>query len=439
MRRPDGRGRTQETSRVMSHPTSAKKIVLAYSGGLDTSIILTWLKEHYKGAQIIAMTADVGQDEELDGLEEKALRTGADKFVMADLKDEFVRDFVFPAIRGKAIYENYYLLGTSLARPVIGKALVDVARQEGADAIAHGATGKGNDQVRFELTAYTLMPSIKVIAPWRIWDLRSREDLMDYAHRHNIPVPTTKAKPYSMDRNILHISYEGGILEDPWKAPPEDMFLTTVSPLHAPDEAAEIDVDFEQGVPVAVDGRRMGPVALLRHLNKLGGAHGVGRVDLVENRFVGIKSRGVYETPGGTVLHHAHRAIESITLDRETMRLRDSLVPKFTELVYNGFWYAPEMQHLLKMTDEIQKDVTGTARLRLYKGNCTIIGRKAPNSLYSQEYSTFGEDTVYNQADADGFIKLHALRLKLHTLRQRGMLRSEPGPGVANELKGYIE
>ena len=415
------------------------KIVLAYSGGLDTSIILTWLKENYD-AQVIAMCADIGQDEELDGLEEKALKTGADKFVLADLKDEFVRDFVFPAIRGKAIYENYYLLGTSLARPLIAKALVEVAKSEGAEAISHGATGKGNDQVRFELTAYTLHPSIQVIAPWRLWDLRSREHLMTYAEQHGIPITATKAKPYSMDRNIMHISYEGGILEDPWSAPPDDMYLTTVSPADAPNAPADVEVDFERGVPVAVDGRRMGPVALLRHLNKLGGAHGVGRVDIVENRFVGIKSRGVYETPGGTILHHAHRAVESITLDREVLRLRDSLVPKFSELIYNGFWYSPEMQHLLHFTDEIQKDVTGTARLRLFKGSCITSGRRAQNSLYNQEYSTFGEDQVYNQADADGFIKLHALRLKLHTLRQRGLLRTDvEAPAVASELKGYIE
>ena len=417
-----------------------KKIVLAYSGGLDTSIILTWLKEQYD-CEIIALCADVGQPgEDYAAVEAKAMRTGADKFVLADLKDEFVNDFVFPAIRGKAIYEDYYLLGTALARPIIAKALVECALEHGADCISHGATGKGNDQVRFELTAYTLAPHLKVIAPWRIWDLRSREALMAYAEEHDIPITSTVEKPYSMDHNIMHVSYEGGILEDPWNSPPEDMFLTTVSPQAAPDESLTLEVGFERGVPVTIDGVRMGPTALLTALNELGGKHGVGRVDIVENRFVGIKSRGVYETPGATILHHAHRAVESITLDREVKRLRDSLVPKFAELIYNGFWYSPEMQHLRHFTDELQVDVTGTARVVLYKGNVTIVGRKAENSLYNQEYSTFGEDDVYNQADADGFIKLHALRLKLHTLRQRGLLRSDaPAPDVASELTGYIE
>ena len=412
-----------------------KKIVLAYSGGLDTSIILTWLKENYD-CEVIALCCDIGQGEELDGMEEKALRTGADHFVLADLKEEFVRDFVFPAIRGKAVYEEYYLLGTALARPLIGKAMVQCAADFGADAISHGATGKGNDQVRFELTAYTLNPALKVVAPWRIWNLRSREDLMDYAQSHGIPITSTRAKPYSMDRNMMHVSYEGGILEDPWAEPPQDMFLTTVDPANAPDEPLTLDVDFRDGIPVAVDGKRMGPSELLQHLNRVAGAHGVGRVDIVENRFVGIKSRGVYETPGGTVLHHAHRAVESITLDREVMRLRDSLVPRFSQLIYNGFWYGPEMQHLLTFSDDVQKMVTGTARLRLFKGSCTIVGRKAPNSLYNQEYSTFGEDEVYNQADADGFIKLNALRLKLHTLRQRQMADRS---AVTQELKGFIE
>ena len=417
-----------------------KKIVLAYSGGLDTSIILTWLKETYD-AEVIALCADVGQPgEDYAAVEEKAMKTGADKFVLADVKAEFVNDFVFPAIRGAAIYEDYYLLGTALARPIIAKALVECAHAEGAQAISHGATGKGNDQVRFELTAYALDPTMQVIAPWRIWNLRSREALMDYAARHDIPITSTVEKPYSMDHNVMHVSYEGGILEDPWAAPPEDMFLTTASPWDAPDTPAMVEVNFEKGVPVAVDGQRMAPLELLAHLNELGGRHGVGRVDLVENRFVGIKSRGIYETPGGTVLHHAHRAVESITLDRGVKRLRDSLVPKVSELIYNGFWYGPEFQYLLKFNDEIQQDVTGTARLQLYKGNCTIVGRRAENSLYNQEYSTFGEDDVYNQADADGFIKLNALRLKLATLRQRGLLRvDEPAPAVASELKGYIE
>jgi argininosuccinate synthase len=416
-----------------------KKIVLAYSGGLDTSIILTWLKEQYN-CEVIALCADVGQKEELDGLEEKALRTGADKYVLVDLKDEFVNDYVFPAIRGKAIYEDYYLLGTALARPLIAKALVECAIREGAQAISHGATGKGNDQVRFELTAYSLHPPIKVIAPWRIWDLRSREALMNYAESRNIPISSSKEKPYSMDRNIMHISYEGGILEDPWCEPPKEMYLTTVAPEDAPDTPCFIEVEFEKGVPVAVDGIRMGGVELLEHLNNIGGQNGVGRVDIVENRFVGIKSRGVYETPGGEILHHAHRAVESITLDREVKKLRDSLVPKYTELVYNGFWFSPEMQHLLSFNDELQGQVNGTARLKLYKGSCSIVGRKAVNSLYNQEYSTFEEDNVYNQADADGFIKLHALRLKLHTLRQQDLLKAdEPAPDVASELRGFIE
>ena len=417
-----------------------KKIVLAYSGGLDTSIILTWLKEKYN-AEVIALCVDVGQPgEDYEAVERKAMSTGADKFVLADVKDEFVRDFVFPAIRGAAIYEDYYLLGTALARPIIGKALVECAAAEGAEAISHGATGKGNDQVRFELTAYSLMPDIKVIAPWRIWELRSREALMDYAAKHNIPITSTVEKPYSMDHNVMHVSYEGGILEDPWNAPPQDMFMTTVSPKDAPEQGVEVEIEFEAGTPVAVDGRKMAPLQLLQHLNVVGGAHGVGRVDIVENRFVGIKSRGVYETPGGEILHHAHRAVESITLDRGVKRLRDSLRPKFAELIYNGFWYGPEFQHLLAMNNALQTEVNGTARVELYKGNCTILGRKARNSLYNQEYSTFGEDDVYNQADADGFIKLNALRLKLHTLRQRGLLRSDsPAVEVASELKGYIE
>jgi argininosuccinate synthase len=435
----DSLSQTRDHADRSKKMSDIKKIVVAYSGGLDTSIILRWLKETYH-CEIIALTADVGQGDEMDGLEEKALSTGADSFEIADLTEEFVRDFVFPAIRGKAIYEDYYLLGTALARPVIAKALVECAQRHGAQAIAHGATGKGNDQVRFELTAYTLMPGLQVIAPWRMWDLRSREALMAYAEQHGIPVPTTVEKPYSMDRNIMHVSYEGGILEDPWRAPPEDMFLTTVSPMLAPDLPQEVSIGFENGIPVAVDGQRMAPVALLSHLNQVGGRHGVGRVDIVENRFVGIKSRGVYETPGGTILHHAHRGLESITLDREVKRVRDTLVPKFTELVYNGFWYGPETQSLLKFNDEIQKDVTGTTRVRLYKGSVAIVGRRAKNSLYNQEYSTFGEDNVYNQADADGFIKLHALRLKLHTLRKKGMLEAgTPAPPEASSLKGYIE
>ena len=408
------------------------KVVLAYSGGLDTSVILHWLKAQYD-CQVIALCVDVGQQEDFAAVEKKAMSTGADKFLLADCKDEFVRDFVFPAVRAKAVYEDYYLLGTSLARPVIGKALVEAARAEGAEAISHGATGKGNDQVRFELTAYTLMPQIQVIAPWRIWDLKSREQLIEYSERYGIPITSTRSKPYSMDHNVMHISYEGGILEDPWKTPDEEMFLMTVSADKAPDQPLDLEIAFEKGVPVSVDGVRMEPLELLRHLNALGGKHGVGRVDLVENRFVGIKSRGIYETPGAEVLHHAHRAVESLTLDREVKRLRDSLVPKFTELVYYGFWYAPEMQHLLKFNDDIQEVVTGVAKVRLFKGSCRIVGRKSPYSLYNQEYSTFEADRVYNQADADGFIKLNALRLKLHTGRETMVLNKVPG------LRGYIE
>ncbi len=390
---------------------SVKKVVLAYSGGLDTSVILKWLVETY-GCEVIAFSADLGQAEELEGLDEKARRTGASKVYIEDLREEFVRDFVFPMFRAAAVYEGSYLLGTSIARPLIAKRMVEIAEAEGADAVAHGATGKGNDQVRFELTAYALKPDIRVIAPWREWDLNSREKLIDYAERHGIPVPVTKAKPYSSDRNLLHISFEGGILEDPWREPDEDMFVLSVSPEKAPDEPEYVEVEFEAGNPVAVNGERLSPAALLERLNEIGGRHGVGRIDIVENRFVGMKSRGVYETPGGTIWRAAHRAVESLTLDREVMHLRDSLVPKYAELVYNGFWDAPERQTLQAFMDEAQKNVTGTARLKLYKGNCTVVGRKSPHSLYDPETATFEEDTVYDQADATGFIKLNALRLR---------------------------
>ncbi|NOY45741.1 MAG: argininosuccinate synthase [Deltaproteobacteria bacterium] len=390
---------------------SVKKVVLAYSGGLDTSVILKWLVETY-GCEVIAFSADLGQAEELEGLDEKARRTGASKVYIEDLREEFVRDFVFPMFRAAAVYEGSYLLGTSIARPLIAKRMVEIAEAEGADAVAHGATGKGNDQVRFELTAYALKPDIRVIAPWREWDLNSREKLIDYAERHGIPVPVTKAKPYSSDRNLLHISFEGGILEDPWREPDEDMFVLSVSPEKAPDEPEYVEVEFEAGNPVAVNGERLSPAALLQRLNEIGGRHGVGRIDIVENRFVGMKSRGVYETPGGTIWRAAHRAVESLTLDREVMHLRDSLVPKYAELVYNGFWYAPERETLQAFMDEAQKNVTGTARLKLYKGNCTVVGRRSPHSLYDPETATFEEDTVYDQADATGFIKLNALRLR---------------------------
>ncbi|MDF1555643.1 MAG: argininosuccinate synthase [Deferrisomatales bacterium] len=388
-----------------------KKVVLAYSGGLDTSIILKWLIDEY-ACEVVAFAAEVGMGKELDGLEEKALKTGASKVYVEDLREEFARDFVFPMFRAGAVYEGCYLLGTSIARPLIGKRMVEIAALEGADAIAHGATGKGNDQVRFELTAYALNPDITVIAPWREWDLNSRELLMEYARKHDIPVPVTKAKPYSSDRNLLHISFEGGILEDPWNEPSEDMFVLSVSPEQAPDQAEYVAVEFEAGTPVAVNGERLTPAALLTRLNELGGKHGVGRVDLVENRFVGMKSRGVYETPGGTILRQAHKAVESLTMDREVLHLRDSLVPKYAELVYNGFWFAPERESLQVFMDHAQRNVTGTARIKLYKGNCITVGRKSPNTLFDPEVATFEADTVYNQADATGFIKLNALRLR---------------------------
>lgn len=391
------------------------KIVLAYSGGLDTSVILKWLAEKYD-AEIIAFVADLGQGEDLEAAREKALKTGASKVYIEDLRDEFVRDFVYPAIQANAVYEGVYLLGTSLARPLIAKRQIEIAKKEKAFAVSHGATGKGNDQVRFELTYYALDPSIKVIAPWREWDLNSRTALIEYAKKHGIPVPVTAAKPYSCDRNLLHISYEGGILEDPWSEPPDDMFELTVSPEKAPDEHTYIDIDFEDGVPTKIDGKSMKPAKLLGTLNKIGGANGVGRVDLVENRFVGMKSRGVYETPGGTILHVAHRALESLTMDREVMHLRDSLIPKISELIYYGFWYSPEMAMIKAALDESQKNVTGTIRLKIYKGNIIIAGRRSPYSLYNPALATFEEDSIYNQADATGFIKLNALRLSMRKL-----------------------
>jgi len=416
-----------------------KKVVLAYSGGLDTSVMLHWLKTKYD-CEVVCVTADVGQAEELDGLEEKALASGASSFHIARLADEFAEDFVYPAIQANAHYENYYLLGTSLARPPIFKAMVDIARQEGADAIAHGATGKGNDQVRFELTAYALNPDIKIVAPWREWEFKGREDLLAYCEEHGIHTTSSAEKPYSMDRNLMHISYEGGILEDPWAAPPKEMFLTTTDPVDAPDTPLEIELGFEAGNAKTLDGKTLSPREMIETLNRIGGEHGVGRVDIVENRYVGIKSRGVYETPGVTILHAAHHAIESLTLDRETLRLRDSLVPKFSELVYNGYWYSPEMEHLLRFMADIQLGVTGTARIRLYKGSCIATGRKAPNSLYSPAYATFEEDTVYNQKDAEGFIKINALRLKLHNLRKRKALMGEDADvDIASLRSGYIE
>ncbi|MBW1660020.1 MAG: argininosuccinate synthase [Deltaproteobacteria bacterium] len=394
-----------------------KKVVLAYSGGLDTSIILKWLGETYD-CEVIAFAADLGQGEELAPVEEKAKKTGASKVYIDDLREEFVRDFVFPAIQAGAIYEGNYLLGTSIARPLIAKRQIEIAHQEGADAVAHGATGKGNDQVRFELTYLSLDPNIKVIAPWRQWSFRSRSDLIAYAKDRGIPVPVTKEKPYSSDRNLLHISFEGGILEDPWNEPPEDMFVMSVAPEKAPDTPRYLMISFEDGIPVAIDGENMSPATLLGALNKIAGENGIGRVDMVENRYVGMKSRGVYETPGGTVLHIAHRAMESITLDREVMHLKDKLMPKIAELIYYGYWYSPEMDVLWKTIKETQKNVTGDVRLKLYKGNCMVVGRRSPHSLYSEDFATFEADEVYRQSDAEGFIRLNSLRLRIRRLME---------------------
>lgn len=392
-----------------------KKVVLAYSGGLDTSVILKWLAETYD-CEVIAFSADIGQEEELSDVEEKALKTGAIKVYIDDLKETFVKDYVFPAFRANAIYEGQYLLGTSLARPLIAKRQMEIARIEGADAVSHGATGKGNDQVRFELSYLAIDPDIKIIAPWREWDLNSRTALMAFAEKHGIDVPTTPQKPYSTDRNLLHISYEGGILEDPWKEPTEDMFTLSVSPQDAPDKPEIIEITFEKGDPVAINNNRLSPANLLKELNRLGGRHGIGRADIVENRFVGMKSRGVYETPGGTILRFAHINMESITMDREVMHLRDSLVPKYSELVYNGFWFSPEMKLMQDMIDGTQENVSGVVRLELYKGSCRVLGRKSSESLYSEDFATFEDDSVYTQKDAEGFIRLNALRLRIQKM-----------------------
>jgi argininosuccinate synthase len=394
-----------------------KKIVLAYSGGLDTSVMLRWLKERYE-CEVVCYCADVGQGEELHGLEAKAKETGASRLYVEDLREEFVRDYVWTAVKANAVYEGVYLLGTSLARPVIAKRQIEIARREGADAVAHGATGKGNDQVRFELTYYALEPDIKVVAPWREWEFKGRRDLIAYAAEHNIPVTATAEKPYSTDRNLMHISYEGGILEDPWREPPADIFQLTKAPEEAKSEPEYIEIGFKQGEAVRLNGKALGAVAMLTALNELGGAHGIGRVDLVENRFVGMKSRGVYETPGVTILQAAHRALESITLDREVMRLRDSLGVKVAESIYYGFWFAPEFELMRGMIDETQKPVTGDVRLKLYRGNATVTGRRAPHSLYNENLATFEAEEVYNQRDAEGFIKLNALRLRLKGLAQ---------------------
>jgi argininosuccinate synthase len=395
-----------------------KKIVLAYSGGLDTSVILKWLAEEYQ-CPIVAFAADVGQEEDWTAVRAKGLATGAEKVVISDLREEFVRDYVFPAFRANAIYEGSYLLGTSLARPLIAKEQVRVAAAEQADAVSHGATGKGNDQVRFELTYLALNPQLTIIAPWRIWDLNSRTKLIAYAEQHGIPIPVTKEKPYSSDENLLHISFEGGILEDPWNEPEESMFKLSVSPENAPDRSTYLEIEFRQGSPVAIDGETLAPAALLARLNQLGGANGIGRLDMVENRFVGMKSRGVYETPGGTILRAAHRDLETITLDREVLKIRDGLVPRYSELIYNGFWFSPEMRIMQRTMDDCQETVSGVVRLKLYKGNCTPVGRKAEHSLYQESFATFEEDEVYTQADAGGFIRLNALRLTIQALVEK--------------------
>lgn len=397
-----------------------KKVVLAYSGGLDTSVILKWLIETY-GCEVVTFSADLGQEEELDGLEEKAKKTGAVKAYIDDLREEFVRDYIFPAFRANAIYEGQYLLGTAIARPLIAKRQMEIARMEGADAVSHGATGKGNDQVRFELSYLAIDPGIKIIAPWREWDLNSRTVLMEFAKKHNIEVPQTPKKPYSTDRNLLHISYEGGVLEDPWESATDDMYTMSVRPEDAPDTPEEIEITFIKGNPVAINGVEMTPAVLFKELNTLGGRHGIGRIDLVENRFVGMKSRGVYETPGGTILRHAHLTMESITLDREVAHLRDSLIPKYAELIYNGFWFSPEMRMLQSTIDHSQEFVNGVVRLKLYKGNSYVLGRKSDDSLYSEAFATFEGDEVYTQKDAEGFIRLNALRLRIQKMAGRNL------------------
>ena len=396
------------------------KVVLAYSGGLDTSIIIPWLKENY-GYEVIAMAADLGQKEELEPLNEKAIKSGASKIYIEDLKEEFVTDFIYPTLQAGAVYEGKYLLGTSFARPLIPKRLVEIAEKEGAVAVAHGATGKGNDQVRFELSIKALNPDLKIIAPWREWNIKSREDAIDYAKERGIPVPVTKERPYSMDRNLWHLSHEGGDLEDPWNEPKDDLYLLGVSPEKAPDKPVYVELEFEQGIPVAVDGERLGPVELLEKLNQLGGENGIGIVDMVENRLVGMKSRGVYETPGGTILYTAHQNLELLTLDRATLHYKEQIALKYAELVYDGLWYSPLREALDAFVQVTQKNVTGTARLKLYKGNCTPAGTKSPYSLYNEELATFGEDEVYNQKDAEGFINLFGLPLKVRAMMEKSV------------------
>lgn len=404
---------------------SFKKVVLAYSGGLDTSIIIPWLKENY-GCEVIAMVADVGQgEEELAGIEEKAIKSGANKIYVEDLKREFVEDYILPTVQAGAVYEHKYLLGTSMARPVIAKRQVEIAEQEGADALAHGCTGKGNDQVRFELTFKTLRPDLPVIAPWRVWEIRSREDAMAYAAARNIPVPVTKEKPYSMDRNIWHISYEGGVLEDPWNEGPEGMFRWTTDPEKAPDQPEYVELEFVRGVPVALNCVQMPPLPILEELNRIAARHGVGRVDIVENRLVGMKSRGIYETPGGTVLLTAHRELEYLTLERETLHYKQQVALKYAELVYYGQWFSPLRKALDAFVQSTQSNVTGTVRVKLFKGSCTAVGRKSPYSLYSEELATFGPDEVYNQADSAGFINLFGLPLAVAAAVNRKKQKQE--------------
>jgi len=395
-----------------------KKVVLAYSGGLDTSIIIPWLKENY-GYEVIAMAADLGQGEELEPLHEKAINSGASKLYIEDVKEEFVTDYIFPTLKAGAIYEGKYLLGTSMARPLIGKKLVEIAEQEGAEAVAHGATGKGNDQVRFELAVKALKPELKIIAPWREWDIRSRDDAIDYAETRGIPVPVTKSRPYSMDRNLWHLSHEGGALEYPSQEPPEDVLLLTVPPEKAPDEPTYVEIYFEQGVPKKINGQELSPVDLVMKLNELGGANGIGVVDMVENRLVGMKSRGVYETPGGTILYLAHRELELLTLDRITLHYKEIVASRYAELVYDGVWFSPLREALDAFVDVTQRTVTGTVRMKLYKGNCTPAGTTSPYTLYSEELATFGRDEVYTQADAAGFINLFGLPLKVRALMER--------------------
>ena len=398
--------------------TDVKKVVLAYSGGLDTSVILRWLIDTY-GCEVIAFCADLGQGEELAPVEEKAKAVGASAIYIEDLREEFVREYVFPMLRANTSYEDGYLLGTSIARPLIAKRQIEIARQEDADAVSHGATGKGNDQVRFELTYYALEPHITVIAPWREWDMQGRADLIAYAEERQIPIPVSREKPYSTDRNLLHLSFEGGILEDPWREPYEDMFVLSVSPEDAPDQPEYIEIDFVAGDPTAINGEVLSPARLLAKANELGGKHGIGRCDLVENRYVGMKARGVYETPGGTILHVAHRALETLTLDREVVHLRDSLIPRYAEMIYYGYWFAPEREMLQAAIDESQQNVTGTVRLKLYKGNVMVVGRKSDRTLYNPQVASFDESGEYQQADAEGFIRLNSLRLRIRGLAQK--------------------